>query len=411
MSLASDHDSHRSRDIWLRARALMPHLSAWRRHLHQHPELSFEEHQTALYISEILRALPGMEVATDVGGTTGVVGRIGGKKQGRHIAIRADMDALPIVEPAGLPFRSETPGVMHACGHDGHMAIGLGTAVLLSELLQQETVSGRVTVIFQPAEETANSDGQTGAPYLVDAGVLQDVDLILALHLDPTHPVGTVRLHDGPCMANVDNFYAEIQGHGGHAGYPDLSLDPVWLMIPVLEAIHGIVARRISPLDAAAVTVGRVMGGTAPNVIPDRVTLEGTLRSYTAPVRERLIAELEHAVAIAQTLGGTYDLRIDRGEPAVINAPAANQQLAAVIRDITGTNPVHTGPFGMGGEDFGFMTQVVPGALFFLGCAPPNTTGLSLHSPQFLLDEDALPLGTAIMTETIRRYLSDNPSR
>jgi amidohydrolase len=162
MSLASDHDSHRSRDIWLRARALMPHLSAWRRHLHQHPELSFEEHQTALYISEILRALPGMEVATDVGGTTGVVGRIGGKKQGRHIAIRADMDALPIVEPAGLPFRSETPGVMHACGHDGHMAIGLGTAVLLSELLQQETVSGRVTVIFQPAEEAANLDGKTG---------------------------------------------------------------------------------------------------------------------------------------------------------------------------------------------------------------------------------------------------------
>lgn len=399
-------NSEAAKRVWQRSRDLGPQLSTWRRHLHRYPELSFQEHQTAGYVSEILRKIPGMKVETGVGGTTGVVGHLGGGRVGPHVAIRCDMDALPITEPEGVSFRSTTPGVMHACGHDGHMAILLGTASLLGEIMRESAVMGCVTFIFQPAEETPNSDGKTGASYIVDAGILDDVNIILALHMDPTQPFGTVRLHNGPCMANVDNFEGVIFGHGGHAGYPQLTVDPVWLAAQVLNAIHGIVSRRVSPLDAAAVSVGHLFGGSTNNIIPDYVTLEGTLRSYDESVRKQLIAELEHAFAVVKPLGGHYSLQIIHGEPAVNNSGAVNQIIEEVWRDMTGSKVLRSGPFGMGGEDFGLMTAKVQGALFFVGCAPSGATNLSLHSPQFLLDENALPIGTAIFTETVLRHLA-----
>lgn len=384
-----------------RAQALAPRLRSWRRSFHRRPEPSFAEFHTAESVAALLDAIPGMRVRRGFAGTTAVIGQLG--STGCHIALRADMDALPIQEPPTLGADgSEIPGWMHACGHDGHMAILLGTAHLLAERMAEDGVDGRVTFIFQPAEENPDKSGKTGAPYLVEAGLLDDVDGVLALHMDPQTPVGRVRLHDGACMANVDNFRARITGKGGHAGYPQLALDPLWLLLPVLESIHGIRARRLSPLDAAAVSICRIEGGTTNNVIPPYVDLEGTLRSYEDDVRETLIVELGRALSVAETLGGHLELAVDRCEPAVLNDVRINRRLAQVISETLLAEPLWTGPFGMGGEDFGFMSRRVPSSLFFLGCADPTGTPTSLHSPDFFLDERALPLGVAIFAEAVR---------
>lgn len=410
MSLTYDPDGHQaprpSEGLKLldAARMLMPQLVAWRNHLHRHPELSFQERKTAQYLHEQLRAMAPVEVVTGIGDTYGLAARIG-FGSGPHVAIRADMDALPLVETMDHQIRSEHDGVMHACGHDGHMAMALGAVHLISQLWQDWQLVGRVTVLFQPAEETPDASGKTGAPYIVESGILDDVDAIVALHMDPERPTGSIRLHDGACMASVDNFRMTLYGQGGHAGYPHQALDPLFLMVPVLQAIHGITARRVSPLVPAVISVCRVQGGTTNNVIPSEVTLEGTLRSYDAIVREHMIQELERAARLCENLGGRFQLDVARCEPATLNHPEVNRVVAQAFEDLTGSTPVRSGPFGMGGEDFGFMTQKVPGSLVFLGCGKPGEPPVSLHAPEFELDPEALAVGTALLTETVRRIL------
>lgn len=410
MSLISDPNgavTHPKGGAMARAEHLAPEMKAWRRAFHRRPERSFHEFETAARVASILEAIPGMTVIREFAGTTAVVGRLGTPGP-HHVALRADMDALPIEEPASdADFFSDTPGLMHACGHDGHMAILLGAAHLIAESLAHGEMAGQVTFIFQPAEETADANGNTGAPYLLDAGVLDGVDALMALHMDPQSPVGTVRLHDGACMANVDNFRARVIGHGGHAGYPNLALDPLWLLIPVLEAVHGIRARRLSPLDSAAVSVCHIEGGTTNNVIPPYVDLAGTLRSYRDDVREALTEELRRALSVSEALGGHYELSVERCEPAVLNSFGINRVLAGVMQEALHLMPSWTGPFGMGGEDFGFMSRKVPASLFFLGCADPAGTLTSLHSPDFFLDERALPIGSAIFLEAVKAILND----
>ncbi len=390
----------------IRAQTLSGPMQAWRRRFHRRPELSFAEYQTAEDIARVLESIPGMRVSQRIGGTTGVCARVG-QTGGQRIALRADMDALPITEPYRVEFASEVPGVMHACGHDAHMAILLGAAHLIAEDMLRGNIDGEVVFIFQPAEETPDITGKTGAPHLIDAGVLDGVDAVLALHMDPQTPVGQARLHDGVCMANTDNFRARIIGAGGHAGYPNLALDPLWLLVPVLEAIHGIRSRRLSPLEAAAVSVCRIQGGTTNNVIPPYVDLEGTLRSYGDEARELIVQELQRALSVADILGGHGELHIDRCEPAVVNNPALNRVIQDAVCTATRHTPLWNGPFGMGGEDFGFMSRLVPSALFFLGCAPPGIPGTSLHSPDFVLDERVLPVGAAIFLEAVRKFLRE----
>ncbi|PSR30179.1 MAG: amidohydrolase [Sulfobacillus benefaciens] len=387
-----------------RAHDIFPQLCEWRRRFHTRPELSFKEYETAAYIIQVLESIPGMTVTRNVGGTQGVIGHVG-NFGGKHIALRADMDALAIEEPFHHEFCSATPGIMHACGHDGHMAILLGAAQLIAEDVMQNHIHAEVSFIFQPAEETADDTQRTGAPYLVDAGALNGVDAVLALHMDPTTPVGLVRMHDGVCMANVDNFRARIEGKGGHAGYPNLALDPLWLLLPVLEAIHGIRSRRLSPLDQAAVSVCKIQGGTTNNVIPSFVDLEGTLRSYTDDSRDLIIKELQRSLEVAETLGGWFELQVQRGEPAVVNNAGLNRILRQAVLEVTRMEPLWTGPFGMGGEDFGFMSQRIPGSLFFLGCAASPDKMTSLHAPDFFLDERALPLGVAVWLEAVKRMV------
>ncbi|PTM59619.1 amidohydrolase [Desmospora activa DSM 45169] len=384
---------------------LLPQLVAWRRQIHAYPELSFREFETARLVSEVLARIPGMTVETEVG-VTGVVGRLG-NGDGPTVALRADMDALPIQEVTDRSYRSQNPGVMHACGHDAHIAILLGVARILGEMFEGGRCPGNIKFIFQPAEEYTGADGKSGAVHMVEAGVLEDVDMALALHMAPEWPVGTIQIHDGYSMASVDTFHGTIYGTGGHGAYPHRGTDPTFLMVPVLQALHGIVSRRVSPLQPAAVSVGQIHAGTASNVIPSEVFLQGTIRSYHPQIREQLIEEVERAFTLARQLGGEIHFQVDRGEPVLYNEPQVNQRILETVRTIYPDFHVVKEPFGMAGEDFSYMTDKVAGAMFFLGCALPDGVSRELHTPIFDVDERCLPVGAAIMAETAIRYLKN----
>jgi amidohydrolase len=386
------------------AQILFNQIVEWRRIIHSQPELSFQEFQTSHFVAKQLKTIPGMKVETGVGYLTAVVGTLT-SGAGPVIAIRADMDALPIFETTSHGFSSQNKGVMHACGHDAHTSILLGAAHLLAEYFQKGELQGTVKLIFQPAEEATDENGLTGAPHMIKAGVLEGVDAIMALHMSPENPVGEVQIHNGYSMANVDVFDAKIFGTGGHGAYPHLGTDPVWMLGPVLQALHGIVARRVTPLEPAVITVGQIHAGSASNIIPSEVSIQGTMRSYDPEVRELLITELEKAFSIVTLLGGSYEFEVHKGEPALNNDARVNEWLKTTITDLYPDFIIKDTPFGLGGEDFAHMTRVVPGAMFFLGCALPDDVKRELHTPIFDIDESCLPIGAAVMAETARRYL------
>lgn len=390
-----------------KAQALFTKLSYWRRKIHANPELSFQEFETAQFVVETLQGIEGMEVRTgivDTGLQTGIIGTLS-SGEGPTIAFRADMDALPIIEDTNQEYSSRNQGVMHACGHDAHTAILLGTAHVIAEIFKHEQLQGTVKFIFQPAEESTDEHGLTGAPHMIQAGALNGVECLLALHMSPENPIGEVKVHDGHSMASVDVFESRIFGTGGHAAYPHLGTDPIWMLGPVLQAIHGIVSRKISPLEPGVVSVTQIHSGTTSNVIPTEVYIQGTLRSYSPDVRELLISELEKALSVVRALGGNYTFHVTRGEPSLKNHPIVNQWLSQTIKDIYPECTIKPEPFGLGGEDFGYMTQVAPGAMFFLGCSLSDGVERDLHTPIFDIDERSLPMGVAIMSELAVRYL------
>ncbi len=384
--------------------ALANELINWRRKLHSFPELSFQEYETAKFIAEILRSIEGMDVKTEVA-KTGVVGTLS-SGEGPTIALRADIDALPIVDEKVQEYCSKNEGVMHACGHDAHAAILLGVAQLLGQSFKKGEVKGTVKFIFQPSEEALDEHGLSGAPYMIREGVLDQVDAILALHMCPWRPVGEVQVNDGYSMSNVDVFKGKIIGTGGHGAYPHLGTDPIWMLGPFLQVVHGIVARKVSPLDPAVVSIGKIQAGTASNIIPSEVEIEGTIRSYSSEVREFLVKEVESAFKFVESLGGTYSVEVELGEPALKNNPEVNRWIVDTINDLYPEMNIFKSPFGLGGEDFGHMTEVVPGAMFFIGCAMPDGIQRDLHTPTFDIDERCLPIGTAILAETAKRYLN-----
>ncbi len=387
-----------------RARAIESEIIRLRRDIHAHPELAFQEVRTANLVAETLREIGGISVRTNVG-KTGVVGELG-TGDGPTIAIRADMDALPILENSGAPFSSENSGVMHACGHDAHTAILLGVAHLLKDEFGKGGLRGNVRFLFQPAEEAADSDGVSGAPRMLDDGAMDGVDAVIALHVDSTLETGKITLRQGSSSAAVDSFRGYITGTGGHGAYPHIGTDPLWMLIPVMTALHGIVARKVNPMEPAVVSLGVVRGGTVSNVIPAEVYLEGTLRSFSPEVREQLIAEVERAFALTRSLGGDYRLHIERGYPAGTNHPDATRWLATTIGDLVGADAIDTTRTGMGAEDFAYMTQRAPGAMFMLGAATPDGVSRGHHTPLFDLDESSFALGAAVLAETARRYLA-----
>jgi len=380
------------------AQAIKEQMVQWRRTIHQWPELGFDLQRTAALVAETLAEL-GVEMRTGVG-KSGVVAYLG-DGGGPVIGVRADMDALPILEENDVSYASQTAGKMHACGHDAHTAMLLGVATLLS----RRSFPGQVRLLFQPSEEGGYDNGVSGAPRMIEDGALEGVDAVIALHVHGTIATGQVMVDEGVVGAAVDTFRADIHGRGGHGAYPHETLDPIWLTSQVLNALYAIPSRRITPLQPSVVTVGVVRGGTANNVIPSSVRLEGTLRSFDPGVRQQLVQDVERAMSVVRAFGGDYHLRIERGYPPLFNDPAAAGWLRTVAGELLGEANVTDGNVSMGAEDFAYMTQRAPGAMFGLGVRPPGGEARYLHTPTFDLDEDALPIGAAILAETALRYV------
>ncbi|MGQ9467926.1 MAG: M20 metallopeptidase family protein [Anaerolineae bacterium] len=379
-----------------RAQEIYDQLVAWRREFHMYPELGFQESRTA---DRVVKALTewGYRVRTGVG-RTGVVAERG---EGRPIvAIRADMDALPIQEDNDVPYASRIPGVMHACGHDAHTAILLGVARLLAE----ETFPGTVRLLFQPSEEAEDEEGVSGAPRMIQDGAMEGVEAVLALHVAPLIPTGKIGLEVGPASAGVDTFYVTLIGKGGHGAAPHQTVDPIYILGHVILGLHGIVSRRLEPMVPAVISIGAVHGGQADNVIPDRVELKGTIR-YTKPeVQRQIHTEIERVLQMARALGGDYELRITTGYPPMVNDAGIVEVLRRVVVDLLGEEGLHPPHLGMGAEDFGFFSALAPGAMFDLGCRIEGDERVA-HSPRFDIDERCLPIGTAVLAESALRLL------
>lgn len=383
------------------AKALQDQLIAWRREIHMHPELGFRETRTSGFVVDTLREM-GIEVQPGVG-ITGVVARIG-DGQGPSIGIRADMDALPIQEENDVPYASKTPGVMHACGHDAHTAILLGVAKLLNE--RGDLPSGEIRLLFQPSEEMWDDEGKSGATRMQDDHALDDLDAVIALHVSSDTTSGVVEIGGGFIAAAVDDFEGVITGEGCHGASPHTGVDPIYLQAQVINAIQGIIARRISPMEPRIITVGSIHGGSATNVIPHEVRLTGTIRSYSEETRQKLHDELERAFSIVRAQGGDYQLTIRRGYPALYNDP----QVADLIQDVATTSfseaIVKPAEPMMGAEDFSYMTQAAPGAMFMLG-AKLDEVNRPHHSPIFDIDESCMPVGAAVLAEAAVRLLRE----
>lgn len=376
-----------------KAKLIESDIIQWRRKIHANPELGFQEHQTANLVAQTLREM-GIEVEVGVG-RTGVVARLG-NGQGRKIGIRADMDALPVQELVDLDFKSTVAGKMHACGHDAHTAMLLGVARILHDM---PDLNGEIRLLFQPSEESWDEQGISGASAMISDMALEELDNVIALHVDSTMPTGKIEVGDGFVMASVDSFYATIKGEGTHGASPHLGIDPIWISAQVINAIQGIRARRLDPTSASVITIGAIHGGTATNIIPHQIEIMGTIRSYDETIRDAQHELLDKAFALSRGLGGDYELKIERGYPATYNNPA----VAGLMRDIAtqhlGADFVRHSPPTMGAEDFSYMAQKAPGAMLFLG-AKYDEVHRPHHSPIFAINEDSFKYGAAVLAET-----------
>lgn len=379
--------------------ALTPRLTEMRQNLHQHPELSDGETATARLVADRLAAL-GLEVRPGVGGH-GVVGTLRGARPGKTLALRADMDALPIHEESPLPYRSETSGVMHACGHDGHTTILLGTAELLAS--QAQHLTGEVRFVFQPAEETGR-----GAKRMIADGVLVGVDAIAALHGWPPLPVGQIGLRPGAMTASADTFEMIIHGKGGHGAYPHLAADPVVTAAQVILALQTVISRETEPTAPAVVSVTQVQAGTAPNVIPETVRLAGTIRAQSHAVRAALPEQIHRVCdGVCAAFRCHCDVAFSDGNPPVVNDPALTALLADAAGEALGRENVVSLPqAAMGAEDFAEYLAHVPGVFFRLGLGDPTP----LHASTFNFADAALPVGIHVFTALTMRFLSNAPA-
>ncbi len=380
------------------AQAIAPQLVAWRRHIHARPELAFQEHATGRLVAETLESF-GIEVQTGVA-KTGIIGYLG--EGSPVIGIRADMDALPILEANDVSYKSQTPGAMHACGHDAHTAMLLGVAKILSEMPNRP--AGQVRFFFQPAEEAFDSENKSGGMRMVEEGIMQGVDAVIALHVASDMPAHKVMVDSGYVTANEDSFEITLTGTGGHGAYPHQTVDPTFILGPVLSALHGIRARRIDPTKAAAVSIGSIHAGTVSNVIPNKVLITGTMRSFDDEVRQQLKDEMRAMLGIATALGGGFELKIRDGYSSTYNDPSVVQVMQESITRMFGKEMLMPPMAGMGAEDFSFMTRAAPGAMFMLGAAVGDMSRPH-HTPVFDIDESVLPNGTAILAETALKLM------
>jgi amidohydrolase len=332
-------------------------------------------------------------------GKTGVVAEIG--EGGKMVAIRADMDALPILEMNEAEYVSQNKGAMHACGHDSHTAMALGAALLLSK----EKLPGRVRFLFQPCEETTDEEGLSGAQRMAAEGAMEGVDYVIAQHVDPSKPVGTIGINAGPNSGGVDSWHAVIKGVGGHGAHPNKTVDPFYMLSHVIMALNGIVSRRLNPFAPAAVSIGSIHGGFTENVIPEEVKITGTLRFTDESVHAQIHTEIKRAFDIVKVLGGDYEIRYEIGGPPMINDKYVSEVIEKAGKELLGEGNVGEIEKTLGAEDFGEFMKHAPGAMFTLGTQKAGHEEYLLHHPKFDLDERALPIGTAMLAESAKRFL------
>jgi hippurate hydrolase len=377
---------------------LQPEITAWRRDLHQHPELLYDVHRTAAFVAEKLKAFGCDEVVEGIG-RTGVVGVIKGNKgKGSVIGLRADMDALPIEEQTNLPYASKTPGKMHACGHDGHTSMLLGAAQYLAET---RNFAGDAVVIFQPAEE-----GGAGADAMIKDGLMDrfGIQKVYGMHNNPGQPIGSFSMRTGPIMAAMDRISITIEGVGGHAAYPHKTIDPVLAGSQLIVAFQSIVSRTVSPLDSAVISICEFHAGHASNVIPASAELRGTVRTLRKEVRDLVEKRMNEVCAgVALQTGARILLNYDRGYPVVINHPEETKLAAKIAGEVGGAANVAIDmePV-MGAEDFAYMLEARPGAFIFMG----NGDSAGLHHPAYNFNDDAIVYGSSYWVKLVETSLA-----
>src|SRR3954466_9327123 len=379
---------------------LQPDIQAWRRDIHQHPELLYDVHRTAAFVADRLREFGCDEVVTGLG-QTGVVGVIKGSKPAgeglKVIGLRADMDALPIEEETSLPYASKTPGKMHACGHDGHTAMLLGAARYLAET---RNFAGDAVVIFQPAEE-----GGAGAAAMIKDGLMDRfaIDQVYGMHNGPGIPIGSFAIRSGPIMAATDAIDIKIEGLGGHAARPHKCIDSVLVGSQLITALQSIVSRTVDPLDSAVISMCEFHAGNARNVIPQTAELRGTVRTLTPEVRELVEKRVREVVAgVAQITGAKIDLVYERGYPVTVNHASQTDLATRVAAEIAGKDGVRETPPLMGAEDFAYMLEARPGAFIFCG----NGDSAGLHHPAYNFNDEAIVYGTSYWIKLVENTLA-----
>jgi amidohydrolase len=388
-----------------------------RHHIHQYPELGNREFETAALIAGHLRALGFDEIIEGVA-HTGVVGILRGGLPGDTVAVRADMDALPVTEDTPYPFAStvrteylgQEVGVMHACGHDIHVAVQLGVASVLASM--REEIPGVVKFIFQPAEEGPPPGEEGGADLMVREGVLENPrpSAIFGLHALAQMPVGTLGYAPGPMLAAVDHFRIKVIGQQAHGAYPELGVDPVVMASQVVMGLQTIRSRNLPSLEPSVVTVGIMQGGTRFNIIPDEMHLEGTVRTYDPDVRDTVERRMEEIVAgITAAGGGTYEFEYDRGTPATINDAALVTRMAPTLSRLVGDDKVQVLDPVMGGEDFAYFANEVPAFFYRLGTQAPGVVSGGHHTPTFMADDSSIPIGMRAMSNLLLDYLRERP--
>lgn len=396
-----------------RAAELEDKVIEWRRHIHENPELSNREYETAKYIAAHLEEL-GLKVQTGVA-HTGVVAVLEGGKPGPVVGLRADMDALPVTERTDVPFKSTAigeyqgnqVGVMHACGHDTHVAILMGVAQILTEL--QDELEGSVKFIFQPAEEGAPAGEEGGAELMVKEGVLKnpDVAAIFGLHISDATPVGVITYREGGIMASSNTFQITVYGKQAHGSAPWLGIDPIVIAAQIINNLQTIVSRNMELTnEAAVVTVGQIHGGVRSNIIPEEVFMEGTIRALDNDMRDYIFERIESiATKTAEAMGARAEVTISHGYPITYNDPELTRQMVATLEGAAGVGKVVTIPAITGAEDFSFFQQQIPGLYFFLGGLPEGGIPAGHHTPDFYIDESGLELGVRTLGHLVVDYL------
>ena len=388
-------------DFVKEARKIEPEIIKTRRDIHERPELAYKEKATARLVADRLRTL-GLEVRTGIGGT-GVLGTLKGGREGRVVGLRADMDALPIEELAEVDFRSKEKGVMHACGHDTHVAMLLGAATLLAK--HKSEVAGTVKFFFQPAEEHG---GMGGAKPMIEDGVMEDprVDYVFGLHIDGDLESGVLAFRGGPAMAAPDTFVIKITGRGGHGAYPHNTIDPIYIAAQLLIALQGVSGRMIDPVQPIVISVGSIHSGTKENIIPDQAILHGTIRTVDEATRKRAKAKVtEVAKGVSRAFGAKAEVEFEKDAyPVLVNDEEVTEKAKKILGKLPGAK-VKRKELQLGGEDFSRFLHEAPGTFYFLGtknpakgCIYPN------HSPRFKVDEEVLKLGSASLAQLAMEF-------